>query len=329
MKSDILFTIIIPVYNAFETLRDTVNSIRNQTYSNYELILVDDGSEKKTSILCDSLTDEKVQCFHINNHGVSYARNYGLERASGDYIIFVDSDDIISINLLSDLYNEIKCYKSDIIIFGYDVCDKNLKVNNFVCNRDIIRINTNKCFENNKVNFLFNNRLIIPVWNKAFRRKCINNIFFNTDLSIYEDTLFVVEAFCNSNIFSVLDKSYYKYIVDSKPSLSKKLNLNGIYGLSKIYEVFLRNDYYSIFQENTPISDYLFEEVNNQLSIIYQKSILGKEKTISIVNNILSNNEIREFIKNLKVKKIKKKLKKIIIIKYPNYLYYIFKCLKI
>lgn len=95
---EILFSFIVPCYNVQDYLEKCVKSILSQTYRNYEIVLVDDGATDSTPQLCDRLaaSDERIYVYHKENGGLSDARNYGMERAKGDYFVFVDSDDFIS-----------------------------------------------------------------------------------------------------------------------------------------------------------------------------------------------------------------------------------------
>lgn len=88
-------SIIIPVYNVLDFISECVNSVLNQTYKNFEILLVDDGSTDGSSQLCDEFgnKDNRIRVYHKKNGGLSDARNYGICRATGDYIIFLDSDD--------------------------------------------------------------------------------------------------------------------------------------------------------------------------------------------------------------------------------------------
>lgn len=100
-----LISVIVPVYNVKEYVVKCISSILNQTYANIEIIIVDDGSTDGSGILCDniSLTDKRVRIFHKNNGGLASARNFGLEKARGEFVGFVDSDDYIK----NDMYQEL------------------------------------------------------------------------------------------------------------------------------------------------------------------------------------------------------------------------------
>lgn len=116
-----LISIIIPVFNTELWLSECLDTVLNQTFTNFEILLIDDGSVDNSGFICDKYAslDERVSVFHIQNVGVSRARNFGLEHSSGQYICFVDSDDTIHPNLLEVLVNEQYRTKVDWIISGY------------------------------------------------------------------------------------------------------------------------------------------------------------------------------------------------------------------
>ena len=118
-----LISIIVPVYNVEKYLKKCVDSIVNQTYKNLEIILVDDGATDNSGKICDELVelDNRIKVYHKKNGGLSDARNYGVERATGDYIGFVDSDDYIDAEMYEKLYEAIK--KENV-----DVAECNLKI---------------------------------------------------------------------------------------------------------------------------------------------------------------------------------------------------------
>lgn len=102
-----LFSIIIPVYNTSnELLSRCIESFMNQTYTDWEIILVDDGSKEETALLCDSFSqhDKRIRTFHQQNAGVSNARNVGLSKARGNWIGFSDSDDELAVDTLSEVF---------------------------------------------------------------------------------------------------------------------------------------------------------------------------------------------------------------------------------
>ncbi len=120
-----LISIIIPVYNILDCLEKCVNSCRNQTYQNLEILLIDDGSTDGTSELCDKLKekDSRIRVYHKQNGGTSSARNLGIELAKGDYLGFVDSDDFISTEMYETLLNAIRQQKALVAQVSRDEID--------------------------------------------------------------------------------------------------------------------------------------------------------------------------------------------------------------
>ena len=102
-----LISIIVPIYNVEKYLSRCINSVLSQTFPDFELLLIDDGSTDKSGYICDGYAqkDSRIKVFHIENGGVSAARNYGLDNARGEWITFVDADDWIDKDMYYKLYN--------------------------------------------------------------------------------------------------------------------------------------------------------------------------------------------------------------------------------
>ena len=134
-------SIIVPVYNTERFLNRCIDSVLAQTYSDWELLLVDDGSTDSSGSICDEYAtqDSRIRVFHKENGGVSSARNLGLDYARGEWITFVDSDDYIAPDMIEKLYETQKRNNADITVCGYRWVDKegkNLKsfhMNSMVC----------------------------------------------------------------------------------------------------------------------------------------------------------------------------------------------------
>ena len=192
-------SIIIPIYNGANTLRECLDSLKNQTEKNFELILINDGSTDETQEIIDSY----LKCFNkikiINNGlnlGVSHARNLGMNNVSSDYCAFIDCDDIVSSNYVKNICKELS-NNPDLIIFSYYLNSKPIYAHKK--RKDVIpyKKHTGYGF----------------VWNKVFRYKIIleNKINFNEDIHIREDSIFVNEFLNNSKNVSFSKKLIYKY----------------------------------------------------------------------------------------------------------------------
>ena len=114
-------SVVIPVFNVESNIQKCIKSIQYQSYSNWELILIDDGSSDNSGKICDKLSngDSRIIVFHIENSGPSYARNFGLKHASGQYVCFVDSDDWVESTYLQNLYNGLHGKGNGVVIGGH------------------------------------------------------------------------------------------------------------------------------------------------------------------------------------------------------------------
>ena len=120
-KDNSLISVVIPVYNVEKYLRQCLESVINQSYKNLEILVVDDGSTDKSGSICDEYAkrDKRIHVYHTANHGLSAARNYALDRATGDYIAFLDSDDWLEADAYSILLKEVLRTGTDIIHFRF------------------------------------------------------------------------------------------------------------------------------------------------------------------------------------------------------------------
>ena len=126
-----MISVIVPVYNVEKYLRRCIDSIIDQGFTDYEILLIDDGSTDKSSLICDEYSEkyEKIRVIHKMNGGLSDARNIGIINAKGDYVTFVDSDDYVSKDYLLTLSNLLKKYNADIVITGIKTFFEKQKIN--------------------------------------------------------------------------------------------------------------------------------------------------------------------------------------------------------
>ena len=179
------YSVIVPIYNVESYLPKCVDSILACNVSDFELLLIDDGSTDCSGMICDTYgqRDNRVKVFHKPNGGVSSARNLGLEHASGEWIMFVDSDDWVS-----DDFFEISDSSADIIERPYSRVDENGKVISRYCP------SSHRIIEGRDELFdFFVNERINVLWNKVIRRSLIADTRFNESVSIGEDFLLYLE----------------------------------------------------------------------------------------------------------------------------------------
>lgn len=289
---EVLISVIVPIYNVEKYLKKCVDSIINQTYRNLEIILVDDGSTDYSGIICDKYLeiDTRIKVIHLKNSGVSSARNKGIEAASGDYIIFCDSDDYIKETLCEDLKNIILDNKNSFVICGYEIHNERLKKRYKI----LFDYNQEKSFLKNKEFFeLYEKNLFNYPWNKIFDKNIIlkNNIRFDTTLSLGEDMLFNLEylSYIKEDIV-IINKDLYNYVLKESESLDNKFYPN----LYDIYNYLFDNLYKHMESLNVDLKKY---ENKYWISYFYLlekvlKNTLDKKNNLSILEKIKYNSNI-------------------------------------
>ncbi|CUQ11647.1 Hyaluronan synthase [Turicibacter sanguinis] len=220
LDKNIFYSIIVPIYNSECTLKECLDSIRNQTYENFEVILVNDGSKDNSGFICDtySLHDNRFKVIHRNNSGVSNARNLGLSVAKGKYIIYIDSDDYIEKGTLEKITEVMAGKEYDLIMFGVskDVGNESSPLytkmdSNFYSVKDCI----SNLIKHEYINAPF----------KVYKKSLIdfNKITFNVNLDIGEDLLFNLQYFSHCNSFYFIKDILYHYTIRNSSSLTQKL----------------------------------------------------------------------------------------------------------
>lgn len=243
----IKYSIIMPVYNVENYLQRSIESIINQDYSHWELILINDGSEDSSGDICDqySAKYKNIKTIHQKNCGSGVARQKGLNLSSGDFICFVDPDDYLSKNSLRNLSESLEKYDADIVAFGYTVIEKD-KMGNITNNIE----NYSQVLYLNQNDFRLNFELIEEtsaraLWNKIYKRTFLekNEIKF-TNQRVGQDALFNYVAFRYVTKVLILDKNYYVYDATREGSAIKKYNVN-----KWDYELNIVNEFNKMFEE--------------------------------------------------------------------------------
>ena len=206
MLTEYLISIVVPVYNVETYLEECVRSIANQTYNNLEIILVDDGSTDNSGSLCDEMTriDKRIVVFHKNNGGLSDARNYGIDHASGKYIMFVDSDDIISENIVETLY----CLmKDNIKLATCELAHFDDGSTPIFCKETSLSILTK---EEALLEFLYQKKIPTSACAKMYDIDVLKDLRFVVGQR-FEDNEFVFKAISSCSKIGYLDAKLYAY----------------------------------------------------------------------------------------------------------------------
>ena len=282
-KDKPFISVIVPVYNVEKYIEKCLNSLINQTLKNIEIIVVNDGTKDNSQDIIDKYTKKykNITSYTKKNGGLSSARNYGMKKAKGEYISFIDSDDYVDIHMYEDMYNKAKEKDFDLVVcnlkYVYDTKEvlASSNLNNDLLTKDQI-----------KKSYLY----IYPAaWNKIYKKDLLKNIEFKEKIW-FEDVEFLYRLYPNINNMGYINKHYYYYVQRDgaiTSTFNKKLydyisNWNGII------------DFYK--KEN------LYNEYKNELEYCYVRYIYATfvKRAVNYKNKKEYNLAVDEAIKNVK-----------------------------
>lgn len=234
-----MVSIIIPVYQAKNSLMHCVESVLNQTYDNKEIILVDDGANDGSEGICDdyAVRYNHVCCIHQKNKGASAARNSGLDKAQGQYILFVDSDDYIEEGYLEDAVSAFQQEDIDMYLCGYQKVWEKDRVQ-YKEYYPVLKEGEHLAADiGNRFWPLFQSCVLHAIGTKIYKRELIkkHGIRFKKNWNYYEDIYFCLNYLCHCNKIYVKKGIMYSYRIDTDNSLSKRENNRKYKSIYKTY----------------------------------------------------------------------------------------------
>lgn len=292
-------TVIVPIFNVEKYIEKCIYSIINQTYSDLEILLVDDGSTDKSGYICDSFKkkDSRIQVFHKENGGVSKARNLGIDQATRKYTMFVDGDDWIDLDCIEKCMEKVQEYEdAELILFPYIREFSTVSKYNDYFGKDEIKLSERAFEDEIYIRFfgLPDKLLARPdalddlsaVWGKMYLTKNLKrNYFLDTKNVGSEDVYFNIKVLKNIHCAIYIPFIHYHYNKMNEESFTRSYNENWFFALKNCYSF---------------IQDYINE---NNLPIQYSKAL---ENRIVINLLALSRNIVRSDLKvNLKKKRMK------------------------
>lgn len=302
-----MISIVIPVFNAAQYLPNMLDSVINQSYKNIEIILVNDGSTDNSSQVCHKYANlhNYITVYDRQNHGASASRNFGATKAKGDFIWFMDSDDILENNALFYAIELQAKYNADIVIGGMNFCfSESNRVVQKVISKEMV---LNEQMFKQQYHMLFSINYISSLCNKLIRRSLIfdNNVKLNESLSMYEDFVFCMDILFKCKTVVCHPKIFYNYQFRNTNSLSHRYKNHGLQmffilenNISRYINYFDTNNDKSIFSLNNLLIYFAYECIKNEAR--HRKSYLK-------VRNILHNETFYKTI--LKYNGYKKKYK--------------------
>lgn len=217
LASQFLISIIVPVYNKERVVEHCLQSILRQAYRNYEVILVDDGSTDQSAEICDryAQADKRFRVYHRQNQGAGAARNFGIQQARGEYLMFVDADDSIAKDCLETLMDHSEGGQSDFVIGNFEIVTSD---NEHISSNIKILSKSGSIYEDyDDFGLLF-----YTPWGKLYRTSIIKkyHISFPTDMYTAEDQIFNYQYYDRVSAYRYTEKIVYRYTCGDATSLS-------------------------------------------------------------------------------------------------------------
>ena len=290
-------SIILPCYNVEKYIAKSIQSVLDQSYTDFELLVIIDGSPDKSKSIAESFSDCRITVFEKKNGGLSDARNYGLERAKGEFIYFMDSDDWIEPKLLEDNLKIIQEENLNFIVFGYFQDDEDAhgtiksskdyisKVAQYTKHDKDLRIDS------------FQLGIMGYAWNKIYRKSFIDqhNFRFQKGISLVEDILFNAPLYQVSDLIRFNQKAYYHYINRDVETLMKKfypdafeLKILKSIALEKFLEEWGFVNYKSVLART------LFGGIRNVSHTLFLSSNVNNFERVKFIKNMFETDRITE-----------------------------------
>jgi len=273
-KSDLFFSIIVPVYNSEKYLRTCLDSLLQQKFEKYELLLIDNNSTDQSAKICREYQNifNNIHLIEQRKKGASAARNIGLDNAHGKYILFVDSDDFVEPNLLNELFEVVKDFQYDLVYFNMNILNSGtLSVNKLeLPYTQKRRLSKNDAYKS----LLSETGYRGFVWNKLYKKRCIDKVRFDEKILYLEDGLFNIDALKNSEKILSFPAVLTNYRIHESSFVNSRFNLKQLSYLNAI----------DIYKEKMPKifeNDILFLEklalLNFSSKIIFSNIFLYRE----------------------------------------------------
>ena len=233
-------SVIVPVYNCEDYVGISIESVLKQTYQNWELILINDGSTDSSLSICQvyAQRDQRIKIIQSENLGPANARNLGLENAAGEYCLFMDSDDYLEPDALDILQKNVQTYEPEIIFYPY-FTDKMENQQYEILNNNALEqmvFNSNQEFTEH-YRYLSENGYTHPVWNKLYNKKFIEECkaCFPIGVNVSEDYLFNLKLYKNLTKAVLIEQPLYHYVSRTSGSITSSFNSNRFNSSKEVY----------------------------------------------------------------------------------------------
>ena len=303
MKEKYLFSIIVPIYNAEKYIKQCIDSILNQTYKSFELILINDGSTDNTKSILRSYSDKRVIIIDQKNMGVNKTRIKGVKKACGKYILFIDADDFIDKDTLQIYADELKTENFDIVKGNYKEFLNDKYILHKWFDEDVIL--TNRNFDDFLRDLAISSKYN-SLWNEVIRKEIIDTKKLNNSITMGEDKLFNFYVWSKSKKIKIIDKFVYNYRANDE-GITKSQDINKIINsccdalnVNKIITSYVKK--YSTLENKNLWYLASLTRVNHTLLKIVK--IANKKVAKKSIKEMFNKQEIDYIRKNISLKSI-------------------------
>lgn len=266
-------SIIVPVYNVEDYLRKCIYTITNQTYTDIEIILVDDGSTDSSGIICDevALLDSRIKVIHKKNGGLSDARNAGIQIANGEWLTFIDSDDYVTNDYIEYLLNLIIENDADISIATYTYVSEKKEITH--ANDELVVMNDEEAIKR----MLLNTGFDMGTWSKMYRTEYFSNISFPVG-KLFEDSLTTYQILSKASKIVFSSKSIYYYVNRSNSIVNDSFNVKkfDLIEMNQLNEKFINKTYPNLKDEVKRRVIWSYFSTLNQVVTSNDKTVIKK-----------------------------------------------------
>lgn len=307
-------SIIVPVYNVEKYLDRCISSILEQSFTDFQLILVNDGSKDNSGTICDEYAkkDSRIKVIHQENLGLSAARNIGIEASQGKYITFIDSDDFVHINMLYILYNNILENKADISVCNYHLVYEDKLTTTELGNNHIAVYNN---IESVKKILEKSETVMIIAWGKLYKRDLFDDIRYPVG-KYHEDEFVTYKLLYKSTKTVVTDAKLYYYLQRSNSITGSTYSIKRLEKLEALEEavMFFRS---KNNKELTELAQFRYM-LNIQIAYYKVKYEMNHEKMIIDKLRLQYHKKFHEFKSNMESVPMMKKMALKIFYTFPN-----------
>lgn len=314
-------SIIVPVYNVEQYLDRCLKSLVNQTMKDIEILIINDGTLDNSMDVCEKYAklDNRIKIYNKENEGLGLTRNYGITRAIGEYVCFVDSDDYVDINMCEILYNSAKKYDADAIYGGIFYDDNNNKIVKKPCVNAITVWKGQDEVKELLLDFIATEPnkkrdtiMEVSVWKALFKRSILvekNILFVSERQFISEDVIFDIDYFLNCNCIVAIPECIYYYCLNQK-SLSKTFRGDRFEKVKILYDEIYRklgNQYPKDVLQLRTDRFLIARARTNAKQIIQHIKIIGEDEATKALKKICEDKKLVDILNRYPIIRLPKK----------------------